>query len=154
MDGCPRHVGGSGCSTGRGRNVDSSIRGAGVQAMSRHPSPFTVAAPAMPKDAGATLAPTLTREPDGTLVIRLPPPPAPSAPDELVPFPFGNFERNAARSLMREGHLPVAKIGRKFYARRSDVLALVERVGAAQARARPSKGESADDAYRRLVGKR
>jgi len=97
-------------------------------------------------------SPTVTREPDGTLVIRLPPPPAP-APDELVPFPFGNLERNAARALIRDGHLPVAKIGRKFYARRSDMLALVERVGAAPERAKPVKGESAAEAYVRMVGR-
>jgi hypothetical protein len=96
----------------------------------------------------------VTPEPDGTLVIRLPPPSPPSAPDELVPFPFGNFERNAARALMREGHLPVAKIGRKFYARRSDVLALIEKLATVQTRKRPAKGESADEAYLRMVGRR
>jgi hypothetical protein len=102
----------------------------------------------------AVSSPTVTREPDGTLVIRIPPPPPPGAPDELVPFPFGNIERNAARALMREGHLPVAKIGRKFYARRSDVLALVERLGASAARAKPAKGETASEAYTRMVGRR
>jgi len=96
----------------------------------------------------------VTRESDGSIVIRLPPPPPSAAPDELVPFPFGNFERNASRALMRDGHLPVAKIGRKFYARRSDVLALVERVGVAKERAKPAKRESADEAYLRMVGRR
>ena len=101
--------------------------------------------------AATSTSPTVTREPDGTLVIRLPPPPAPSAPDELLPFPFGNLERNAARALMKDGHLPVAKIGRKFYARRSDVLALVEKLAVGQTRRTPAKGESAAEAYRRLV---
>jgi hypothetical protein len=45
-------------------------------------------------------------------------------PDELVPFPFG-FERRAAQALVREGRLATTKIGRRTYARRSAVLALV-----------------------------
>ena len=44
--------------------------------------------------------------------------------DELVVFPFG-LEANAARKLMASGELPTRKLGRKFYARRSRVLALV-----------------------------
>jgi hypothetical protein len=44
--------------------------------------------------------------------------------DELVPFPFG-FERRAASTLVRQGKLASTKIGRRTYARRSDVLALV-----------------------------
>jgi len=48
-----------------------------------------------------------------------------NAPDELVPFPFG-LEAEAARRLMRSGDLPHAKLGRKWYAKRSDVLALVD----------------------------
>ncbi len=122
--------------------------------MNRRPSPLSPVAARASHDAGATISPMVTREPDGSIVIRLPPPPPPSAPDELLPFPFGNLERNAARALIRDGHLPVAKIGRKFYARRSDVLALVERLGEAQVRATPVKGESADEAYLRLVGRR
>ena len=102
----------------------------------------------------ANAPPTVTREPDGTLVIRLPPAPPPTAPDELIPFPFGKLERNAARTLMRDGHLPVVKLGRKFYARRSDVLALVEKLGAQQARRSPMFHESADEAYLRMAGRR
>jgi len=107
-----------------------------------------------PAPPDSNVPPTVTREPDGTLVIRLPPAPAPTAPDELVPFPFGQLERNAARALIRDGHLPVVKLGRKFYARRSDVLALVDRLGAEQARRTPAPRESADDAYLRLTGRR
>jgi hypothetical protein len=55
---------------------------------------------------------------------------------------------------MRDGHLPVVKLGRKFYARRSDVLALVDKLGAEQARRRPVPNESAAEAYLRLVGRR
>ena len=122
--------------------------------MNRHASPLPSPTAASSTEPFQGSAPTVTREPDGTLVIRLPPPPTPGAPDELVAFPFGNFERNAARALMKEGHLKVAKIGRKFYARRSDVLALVDTLAVAQARKKPAKGESADEAYLRMVGRR
>jgi hypothetical protein len=122
--------------------------------MNRNRSPVPVDASPLASDAWASTSPTVTREADGTLVVRLPPPPASSAPDELLPFPFGNLERNAARALIRDGHLPVAKIGRKFYARRSDVLALVDKLAVVQARKAPVKGESAKDAYLRLAGQR
>jgi len=101
-----------------------------------------------------TIDPTVTRELDGTLVIRLPPAPAATAPDELIPFPFGKLERNAARALIRDGHLPAVKLGRKFYARRSDVLGLVDKLGAQQARRSPAASESADEAYLRMAGRR
>ena len=52
---------------------------------------------------------------------------AAAAADALLAFPFG-LERAAAAALVRDGVLPAAKIGRRFYARRSDVLALVERL--------------------------
>ena len=107
-----------------------------------------------PPTADSGAAPTVTRELDGTLIIRLPPAPAPTAPDELLPFPFGKLERNAARALIRDGHLPVVKLGRKFYARRSDVLGLVEKLGAQQAARTPAARESADEAYLRMAGRR
>ena len=44
--------------------------------------------------------------------------------DELVKFPWG-LERNAARALIASGELRARKIGRCWYARRSDVLALI-----------------------------
>lgn len=47
--------------------------------------------------------------------------------DELVAFPFGVEER-AARKLVRDGALPAARIGRRLYVKRSDLLALVERL--------------------------
>ena len=122
--------------------------------MKRDRGPMPVAAALVSNASPATTSPMVARESDGTLVIRLPPPPPPAAPDELLPFPFGNLERNAARALIHDGHLPVAKIGRKFYARRSDVLALVERLSAVPGRAKAPKRESADEAYLRLVGQR
>lgn len=48
-----------------------------------------------------------------------------AAPDELVAFPFG-LEVAAARALVASGELAARKLGRKTYARRSAVLALVD----------------------------
>ncbi len=48
-----------------------------------------------------------------------------AAPDELVPHPFG-LERAAASKLVASGELRTRKLGRKTYARRSAVLALVD----------------------------
>jgi hypothetical protein len=50
-----------------------------------------------------------------------------AAPDELITFPFG-LESRAAKKLVESGKLPAAKIGRHTDARRSDVLALVDRL--------------------------
>ena len=62
-------------------------------------------------------------------------------PDELVAFPFG-FERRAASALVRQGKLATKKIGRRSYARRSDVLALVE----VPAKAAPDVAKTTSDA--------
>jgi hypothetical protein len=45
--------------------------------------------------------------------------------DDLVCFPFG-LEDNAARTLIKRGELRARKIGRRWYAKRSDVLALID----------------------------
>jgi hypothetical protein len=45
--------------------------------------------------------------------------------DDLLLFPFG-LERNAARRLIHRGDLKARKIGRRWYAKRSDVLALID----------------------------
>lgn len=50
-----------------------------------------------------------------------------NAPDALVVLP-DVLEQAACMRLVREGALPACKIGRKWYARRSDVLALVEKL--------------------------
>lgn len=78
---------------------------------------------------------------DGAIVIRIVPPP--STPDSapLVAFPFG-LEAEAARRVMRDGLLPHAKIGRKAYAKRADVLALVD-VLATTPRPKPVKAPRA-----------
>ena len=45
--------------------------------------------------------------------------------DDLVAFPFG-LEVNAARALIRSGELRARKIGRRWYCKRSDLLALID----------------------------
>ncbi len=56
--------------------------------------------------------------------------------DDLVAFPFG-LEENAARGLIKRGELRARKIGRRWYAKRSDVLGLIDRAPPVQpARAR------------------
>src|SRR5262249_49800012 len=69
-------------------------------------------------------------------------------PDALIAFPFG-LERAAARDLVRGGKLAAAKIGRRTYARRTDVLALVDKL------ARTSKDAAAppEDDYARAVAR-
>ncbi len=60
--------------------------------------------------------------------------------DELVAFPFG-LEARAARALVRARTLPTRKIGRRVYARRSDLLALVDET---PARSQPSRPPTVD----------
>jgi hypothetical protein len=66
--------------------------------------------------------------------------------DELMAFPFG-FEVSAARNLEKDGHLPTAKIGRRRYAKRSDVLALIDKLGPATA----PLSKVREDPYAKLV---
>jgi hypothetical protein len=83
------------------------------------------------------------------------PPPA-GVPDALVASPFG-LEAEAARTLVRTGRLKTAKIGRKRYAKRSDVLALVDVLADEEAAALASKpvpGSSVREGYLQLVGAR
>jgi hypothetical protein len=60
--------------------------------------------------------------------------------DDLVAFPFG-LETNAARGLIKSGELRARKIGRRWYAKRSDVLALIDNAPPVAPPARAS-GES------------
>jgi hypothetical protein len=62
----------------------------------------------------------------GPILLQIEQVPAVQAPDELVAHPFG-LERSAASRAIRDGHLKAARIGRRLYARRSDVLALVDK---------------------------
>ena len=82
---------------------------------------------------------TATREGDA-IVIRIEATRV-EATDELVTFPFG-LERAAASRAMRDGHLVGARIGRRLYARRSDVLALVGKLAVSSV---SRTGEAVDD---------
>jgi hypothetical protein len=59
--------------------------------------------------------------------------------DDLVEFPF-SLERSTATRLIKAGELPARKLGRKWYAKRSDVLGLIDKAP----RAKPARasGES------------
>lgn len=76
----------------------------------------------------------------------------PVAPDDVIAFPYG-LEASAARKLEANGRIKPAKIGRKRYVRRSIVLALVDELGAEQAKA-PKAGADATSKYLALVGQR
>lgn len=73
------------------------------------------------------------------------------APDELVAFPFG-LECKAAKALIRDGTLPAARIGRRQYALRSDLLALVEKLRLRPATTTPAD-VSPEAAYARMVAR-
>lgn len=69
---------------------------------------------------------------DGAIVVRIEAAAPVLPPDELVAFPFG-LEVSAARKLVRDRVLPSARIGRRVYAKRSDVVGLVDRLARAEA---------------------
>ena len=88
----------------------------------------------------------VTRDEDGAINVRSEAPAPMAPPDELVPFPFG-LEVSAARKLVRDGTLRAARIGRRFYAKRSDVVGLVDRL----AQTRPANDERPQHAYAKAV---
>jgi hypothetical protein len=105
-----------------------------------------------PDDAAqGTSVPTVERSADGTVTILQTV--YQQAPDDLLAFPFG-FEVAAARSLVRRGKLRAARIGRRVYAKRSDVLALVDALSALEARPDPQTDTYADLVARSRSGKR
>lgn len=91
-------------------------------------------------------APRVTTTHDGAaLIIRVEAAAPMLAPDGLVVFPFG-LEKSAARALVAKGTLRTAKIGRLRYAKRSDIVALVDKLAAIPA----AKGDVQAD-YTALV---
>jgi hypothetical protein len=81
-------------------------------------------------------------------VIRIEQAPAVLAPDELVAFPFG-VESAAATRLVQSGTLVAVKIGRRLYAKRSSVLALVDKLAATS---KPAATGDAEADYAALLG--
>lgn len=75
--------------------------------------------------------------------------PRPVVEEHLLAFPFG-LERATAAALERSGELRVTKIGRRKYALRSEVLALVETL--APKRKPPTVETDPRAAYLALVG--
>lgn len=70
-----------------------------------------------------------TTQEGATTIVRIEAPRSTLAPDELVAFPFG-LEARAARALVNDGTLTAAKIGRRLYAKRSEIVALVDKLSA------------------------
>lgn len=84
--------------------------------------------------------------------------PAPGAGterDDLIPLSQVPLEARARRRAVREGKLPVARIGRKLYVRRSAVVGLVPATAEA-ARSAPTQDPraAATQAYQRSRGGR
>jgi hypothetical protein len=101
----------------------------------------------------------IVKGPGFTITIRpdTVPPPAndaatPAPADGLEAYPFG-LERQAATRLIQSGELPTRRIGRKVYARRSDLLALVTRAAAPPPLAPPAL-EGVDELARVRAGRR
>lgn len=67
--------------------------------------------------------------------------------DDVIAYPYG-LEASAARTLERNGDLTPARIGRRRYVRRSQLLAAVDRLATQQAN-RPKPTE--EDGYAGLV---
>jgi hypothetical protein len=78
---------------------------------------------------------------------------ATGAGDELVPFPFG-LERRAARALVHSERLPVVRLGRRIFTRRSALVALVEASPPARSPAVADPAVAARAAYIRGAGLR
>ena len=70
--------------------------------------------------------PIVNVERDGTIVIKIQSPASVTSTDELVHRGNCGLEPKAFDGLVHRGELRARKIGRKVYARRSDVLALVD----------------------------
>jgi hypothetical protein len=75
---------------------------------------------------------------------------APSC-DHLVSFPF-KLEANAAKKLVASGTLKAVKIGRRWYARNSDVLALVDILAKPRAVASATAAQSYADLVQQAKG--
>jgi hypothetical protein len=73
--------------------------------------------------------PRTTAIADGqSITIRVEHVPAVQAPDELLTIDSCGLDDATARRLIKDGTRPAARIGRRLYVRRSDVLALVDRL--------------------------
>jgi hypothetical protein len=71
--------------------------------------------------------------------------------DDLVELP-GPFEASAAERLRKSGELPARKVGRRWYARKSDMLALIPAKGQ-PVELEPAADNDAEE-YARLVARK
>ena len=75
-----------------------------------------------------------------------------AAPDTMVPYPFtelGITETAAARMLA--ARVPLVRLGRRRYARRSALLDALDALGQEQAHAKPAAEPKTEDGYGALV---
>ena len=86
------------------------------------------------------------------IVALVPTSPAPVMADELVPLAKAGVDAGALRRLVRRGILPAARIGRSVYVRRSDLVALVDKL-ARRPKAAPAVADGPDAEYSALVSK-
>lgn len=80
---------------------------------------------------------------DGTIILRVEAVPPVQAPDELLTLDRCGLDDQTARRLIREGTLPAARLGRRYFVRRSDVLGLIDKLPAREPLQR-TKAVSAD----------
>jgi hypothetical protein len=76
-------------------------------------------------------------------------------PDELLPIARWGIPRQAALALVATGKLPAARVGGRWYAKRSCVLRVVDLLAAEQAAkeaAKPRAGATVDEHYAALAG--
>lgn len=71
---------------------------------------------------------------DNIITIRVVAPPQARGGSPLVALEELGLEREAARKLRDSGELPCVKIGRRWYAKRSDVEAMFDRLAAASSK--------------------
>ena len=68
-----------------------------------------------------------------------------AAPDELVEIHATGLELRAVLALIKDGTLPSAKIGRRSYCKRSDLVRLVDKLATAPAKKpKPAKAETSE----------
>jgi hypothetical protein len=92
---------------------------------------------------------------DGAIVLRIERPAPVAAIDELLPLAKWGLPRQAALALVTQGKLTAARVGGRWFARRSDLMSLIDvlaREQAAQDRDKAKPGETVDAVYARIAG--
>jgi len=98
--------------------------------------------------------PSVTVTDDGAIVLRIERQAPVAAADELLPLAKWGLPRQAALALVTQGKLTAARVGGRWFARRSDLLTLIDVLAREQAaldleKAKP--GDTVDAAYARIA---